>query len=114
MVLIVLIFAKDIITIFYGSELTQAYNVLRIFCSTLFVSFISVLIGYPVLAALGHTKDANFSIVFASCIYILSIFILIALKMINIYSMAILFTLTEFSVMMYRIIAIKRHGLWNK
>ena len=114
LVFFVFIFAKDIITIFYGDELLQAYKVLRIFCATLFISFISTLIGYPVLAALGHTKDANYSIVFASFVYIISIFILIALKRINIYTMAILFTLTEFSIMLYRAIAIKKHNLWSK
>ena len=51
MCIFMFIFAKPVITVFYGSEMITAYKVLRIFCFTVLFSFVTGLIGYPVLAS---------------------------------------------------------------
>ena len=107
----VFIFAKDIITIFYGSDMTEAYKVLRIFCVLFFVNVPSVLLGYPLLGAFGHTKEANRSVIHSSIVHVLGLIILIWSQRLNIYSMAFMVMLTTFVELMLRIIAVMKYKL---
>ena len=104
--------AKYFILIFYGSELITAYKVLRIFCVTILCSFTTGLIGYPLLAALGYSKEANFSVIYASIIHISGLFILFLLDKINIYTVAWMTMISEFICVSYRIYGIKKYNLW--
>lgn len=108
------IFSKLTITLFYGSKLIPAYKILRIFCFTVLFSFISAMIGYPLLAAMGHTKEANFSIVFASVIHILILLFLMVFGKINIYILAYLTILAEALIVIYRVYYIKKYNLWSE
>lgn len=89
------IFAKQIITIFYGSDMTVAYKILRIFCYITLITFPSVLIGYPLLGALGHTRIANNSVIAGSIIHITGLFILFLTNKMDIYSIALMVLITE-------------------
>jgi len=91
----VFIFAKQFITIFYGSDMTEAYKILRIFCFITLITFPSILIGYPLLGALGHTKIANNSVITGSIIHIIGLFILFLTNKMNIYSIALMVLITE-------------------
>lgn len=110
---VMFIYAKDFTLLFYGQDMMASYKVLRIFCITLLFSFTHGLIGYPVLAALGHSKDANFSIVVASLCHIIFLVLLFYFKVASIYSIAILTTLAEGIVFLYRINVIRRCKMWE-
>ena len=107
------IFAKDIITIFYGAEMTEAYKVLRIFCVLFFINVPSVLLGYPLLGALGCTHEVNWSVVYSSIFHLIGLVILISIHGLTIYTMAymVLFT-TTFELLM-RVIPVVKYKLWN-
>ena len=107
------IFAKDFTIIFYGKEMVLSYKVLRIFCITLLFSFTHGLMGYPVLAALGHSKEANYSIVVASICHISLLFVLLYLKVANIYTVAMLTAVAEGLVFLYRVLVINKYKLWR-
>lgn len=107
------IFAKDIITIFYGSEMTEAYNVLRIFCVLFFVNVPSVLLGYPLLGALGHTHETNWSVVYSSIIHFIGLVFLISLHDLTIYTMAYMVLITTMFELLMRVIPVVKHKLWN-
>ncbi len=114
MCLFMYIFAKPFIAVFYGTEMITAYKVLRIFCFTVLFSFVTGLIGYPVLAAMGHSKEANFSVVYASIIHLLGLLVLFLTGKINIYTVALMTVIAEFVSVSYRIYGIKKYNLWKE
>ena len=107
----VFIFAKDIISVFYGAEMVMAYRVLRIFCVIVLISFMSGMVGYPLIAALGYSKIANGSIIVGSIIHILGLILLFAINKLNIYSIAYMVLITESIVLSIRIFYIIKYKL---
>ena len=107
------IFAKEIIKMFYGQELLEAYKVLRIFCLVVLIDIPNILLGYPFLAALGHTKEANGSVVLASVVHILGLTFLFFIHKLSIYSMAILLFITVLTVGGTRFLSTIKYKLWN-
>lgn len=105
---IVFIFAKEFITLFYGAEMTNAYYVLRIFCLISLIVFPSMLVGYPLIGALGHTKEANGSVVIGSVVHITGLFILFVINKMNIYSIALMVLITESVVF-----SIRGYSIWK-
>ena len=83
-----------------GIETIKVFN---IFLITILIVVPSILLGYPFLGALGYIKDANYSVVLASLFYIIGIIILIILKSINIYSIALMVFVPELVVFVYRL-----------
>lgn len=112
--LFILINAEFFVKLFYGEGLIEAYKVLQIFCVTLLFSFVSAMVGYPLLAAMNHAKEANSSILMGVVFHICSLFILLTLNQLNIYKVAILTILTEGLILLYRVLAIKKYKLWSK
>ena len=98
----IFIFAKYIILIFYGQELINSYKLLRIFCVLLFFSSAHSMMGYPLLAGMGYSKYANFSMLYAAILHIVLVGILIIFHKITIYNVAIATIITEGFVLIYR------------
>lgn len=109
----VFIFAPQIITIFYGAEMLNAYKTLRIFCITVFFSSISGLIGYPLVAAMGYSKIVNISIPIAALIHITFMGILYLNKILNITTLAYLTILPYVIMLAIRIYGVIKYKLWN-
>lgn len=109
----VFIFAKEIVSIFYGSEMLPAYKVLKIFCFASVFAVTSNLIGFPLLGGMGYTKDANYSIITGSVWHISALGLLLLFSAANLYSIAILTVITEFVVLMYRALKVKKYNIWN-
>lgn len=107
----VFLFAKEFITIFYGTEMTEAYKILRIFCIVVLVTFPSILIGYPLLGALGHTKEANGSVIIGSIIHIIGLFMLFIIGKMNVYSIAFMVLITESIVFGIRAYSVLKYKL---
>ena len=91
----VFLFAKQFITIFYGTDMAEAYKILRIFCIVVIITFPSILLGYPLLGALAHTKEANGSVIIGSIIHIVGLFTLFIIGKMNVYSIALMVLVTE-------------------
>lgn len=109
----VFIFAKWIITIFYGIDMAEAYKVLRIFCLIALVTFPSILLGYPLLGAMGHTKEANSSVIIGSVVHIIGLIILFTLNKMNIYTIACMVLITESVVFAIRVYSVLNYKLLN-
>ena len=97
------IFTKDIITIFYGADMQEAYKVFRIFCIIALVTFPSIMIGYPLLGAMGYTKSANGSVIVGSIIHIMGLLVLFLTQKMNIYTIAFMVLITESIVFLIRL-----------
>ena len=105
------IFASKFIVIFYGNDMYNAYKVLRIFCLVVFVSFPSILIGYPLLGALGHTKVCNISVMSGSVIHITGLFLLYLTGNMNIYTISFMVFITESMVLSIRLFFVHKYKL---
>ena len=108
------IFAKEFIILFYGANMVDAYKVLRIFCIGSFIVLPHVLLGYPLLGALGHTKEANMSVIVPSITHIIGLFILFITGNMNIYSIACMAVFTEYFVFTLRAYWVWKYKLLNK
>lgn len=109
----VFIFAQNIIQIFYGQEMIWAYHILRIFCITVSISSISGLIGYPLVAAMGHTKIVNYSLFVAALVHICILGILLLYNALNIKTLAYL-TIIPYTIMLIiRVYGVYKYKLWN-
>ena len=98
----VFIFAPNIITVFYGAEMYNAYKVLRIFCFLTMVSVPHMMIGYPLLGAMGYTKQVNASVIISSIVHIIGLTTLYLTGKMNIYSIAYMVLITESFVFLLR------------
>ena len=107
----VFLFAKQFMTIFYGIDMCNAYKVLRIFCLISLIVFPSMLVGYPLIGAMGHTKEANGSVIIGSIVHIVGLLILFLTHHMNIYSIALMVLITESVVFGIRIYAIWKYKL---
>jgi PST family polysaccharide transporter len=70
LVIFILLISKWIISIIYGANMEQTLMVFRILLIATLFSIPSMLVGYPFLAALGHPKYTNWTVVFISCLHI--------------------------------------------
>lgn len=106
-------FAKEVISVFYGANMLEAYKVLRILVIVVLMTFPSMLLGYPFLGALGHTKEANNSVIIGSVVHIVGLLTLFLTKHMNIYSIAYMVLITESIVLLIRLYSIKKYNLWR-
>jgi len=74
----------------------------------------SILLGYPFLGALGFAIYANSSVIYGSFFHILGLGILVLLKQVTIYNVALLVLSTEILVFSIRLYWVKRKALWQK
>ncbi len=109
----VYIFAKEIIVLFYGSEMLNAYVTLRIFCITVFFSSISGLIGYPLVAAMGYSKIVNMSLTIAAAVHIIGLGLLYLNNNLNITTIAYLTILPYVIMFFIRVLSVVKYKLWN-
>ena len=108
----VFIFAKEIIAIFYGIEMLEAYKVLRIFCITVLFSSVSGLIGYPLLGAMGYSKIVNISLPIAALIHGIMLCILYFMKVLDMMTLAYLTILPYVIMLSIRAYGVYKHKLW--
>lgn len=109
----VFIFAKDIISIFYGKNMFSAYKILRIFTFGTLIGVPHVLMGYPLLGGMGHTDKANKSVIWGSVFHILALLVLFLINKMNIYSIAIMAVITEYIIFSLRTYWVKKYKLFN-
>ncbi len=105
------ILAKPIITIFYGQEMENAYKIFRIFCIIASFDIPAILVGYPLLGAMGYSNIANYSVILASIVHILGLAALYFTGHLNIYSIALMVLVTEAVVFIVRFGAICKYKL---
>jgi len=105
------IFAKNIITIFYGNEMVSAYKILIILVFAILVTLPSRLLGYPLLGALKHTKEANRSVIIGSILHIIGLITLFVSGVMNVYTIAAMVVITESIVFVLRLYSVWKYKL---
>ena len=106
--LIMGIFAKQTISLVFGTQMLPAYRILQIFCFTAIVEFISYSVGYLLLVVYKHETQANLSIFITSAFHLIGLFILFITNNINMYSVAIMMTTSLFVTFLFRMYYINK------
>lgn len=108
-VLLVFLFSDSIINLIFGEGYGESAVLLKMFMFAAIYMMPSILMGYPLLGALGYTKEVNNSVIFAS---ILHVFLLIAfIPILSVKLVAYLVIITELIVFIYRFYFVKKYCL---
>lgn len=107
--LVVYIYSDTIIKIVYSNNFTIATELLGLFSILSIVAIPSLFLGYPLLAAMGHPKSANYSVILGAVIHI--ILLLYIIPSLSVYKVMFLMIATNCIVVAIRLYALKRYKL---
>ena len=107
----VFVFSMPITNLVFGSGFEASAGILRLFALIVPVAAASLLLSYPLLAALGHEKYANYSNAIGSLIHILLIALII--PAISPYRVVLILIVTETIILAMRIFGVRKHKLWS-
>lgn len=114
-IFILFFIVKDVFELLFTQKIgMESITVFNIFLVASLIVVPSILLGYPFLGALGYSKEANLSVIYASILHILGLVLLILFHQITLYSVAYMVLVTEFFVFFYRIMKIRGYKLWQK
>lgn len=110
-VVLVFIFSDFIIKIIFGNGYEESAFLLKMFMIAAIYMMPSILLGYPLLGALGYTKEVNNSVILASILHIL--FLIALIPILTLKLVALLVLLTELFVFIYRYSNVRKYNLLN-
>lgn len=90
-----LVMAKYALLLLGGSQYIGAANVLRALVPVLFFSFLSMLLGWPALGAIGKQKETTITTVQAAIIQVIGLLVLIIARKFTLINIAFLRSFTE-------------------
>lgn len=96
------IFGEPIIQWIFGKSFSASYPVLLVFMLTYCITMPSILLGYPFLGALGDSKSANYSVIYAGLLQILLLITLCITNQKEALYVAVTVLLSEVLVLSYR------------
>jgi PST family polysaccharide transporter len=105
--------AYHIVEIIFGKGMQLSAHVLQIFAVISVYAIPSILLGFPFLAAMGYPRYANSSVIIGSLVHLIGLLILVLTGTVNIYSVVVLVSITEFVIFSIRIRETHRKKLWN-
>ncbi|EOV8628946.1 oligosaccharide flippase family protein [Proteus mirabilis] len=97
-------FTNEIMTIFYGQNLSNADNILNIFIICSVINFLGVNFGYPAFSTINRLDIPNKTVILGSGIQLISLIYLYYNENITAFSVAISVLITESIVMTLRLI----------
>jgi len=107
-------FGESIFALLFTQEIgLESITVFYILLVANLMTVPSILLGYPFLAALGYTKEANNSVIFGSLIYLVLVISLIILNKISIYNIAYMIIMIELFILLYRTQKVVKYKLWS-
>lgn len=109
--LLVFVFSDIIIKIIFGNGYEESVFLLRLFMIAAMYMMPSILMGYPLLGALGYTREVNNSVIYASILHVLLLVVLIPILTVKLVAVLVLFT--ELIVYINRYYFVKKYKLLN-
>lgn len=106
---IVFIFAEPLLVLWLGKEGVQVVLPLRLLIPVAVFCFPNYVLGYPTLGAMGLAKYANISVVFGTVVYLLGALLIWAVWGINLVTLCVLTSVTEGSILAFRITVIVKN-----
>lgn len=106
---IVFIFAEPLLVLWLGEEDSQVVLPLRLLIPVAVFCFPNYVLGYPTMGAMGLAKFANISVVFGTFVYLAGVAVLWLTVGINLVSLCLLTSLTEGSILAFRLVVIVKN-----
>lgn len=106
---VVFVFAEPLLVLWLGPEGKDVATPLRLMIPAAVFTFPSYVLGHPTLGAMGLIKYANISVVFGTVVYLLGIGAAYVTVGINLVNVCVLASLTEFAIMVFRIVVILKN-----
>lgn len=97
-------FSNEIMTIFYGHNLSNADKILNVFIICSVINFLGVNFGYPAFSTINRLDIPNKTVIFGSAIQLILLIYLYYNENITAFSVAISVLITESIVMILRLI----------
>ena len=95
LVAVLLIYTKDVLFIIYKIKTNESVVVLQFLLIACIMIVPSILLGYPFLGALGHSKFANNSVISSSIFHLCGLIFLVLTNSLTIYTVAGMLIITE-------------------
>jgi PST family polysaccharide transporter len=111
---IVMLCSGYIIDFVYNPDSNYVLNVFKILLFASFFSIPHMLIGYPFIAAMGHPRYANWTVILTSCFHVCVLGFLLLINGVSITSVAILVVCSEVLLASLRVYGIKKYKLFAK
>lgn len=111
---VIFLCSEFIINIIYEPENNIVLNVFRLLLTDCFFAIPSILIGYPLIAAMGHPHYTNWTSTITSIFHIISLAILYFFNGISIYSVCIVLICSELLLLSLRLGGIRKYKLFEK
>ncbi len=107
---IVFIFADPLLSLWLGAEAgSQVVLPLRLLIPAAVFTFPNYILGYPTLGAMGLAKYANISVAFGTIVYLLGVGVSYFTCGINLVSLCVLTSLTDFAILAFRLVVIVKN-----
>ncbi len=106
---VVFIFARPLLVLWLGSEGENVVLPLRLLIPVAVCAYPNYVLGYPTLGAMGLAKFANISVGFGTAVYLVGALVAWLTCGLNLVSLCVLTSLTEFSILVFRLAVIMRN-----
>lgn len=103
------IWAEPLCKLILGAEYGPAGQVLRAMLPVGVMTLPNYILGFPTLTAMGLSKYANYSVVFGSVVHVINLLILYVSGHMNMASLAVLVSVAEAAILLFRITVIWLH-----
>jgi PST family polysaccharide transporter len=108
----ILILSAPLTSLIYDiSPQSPTLTIFRILICACFLTIPSMLLGYPFLAAMGHARYTNWTVVIVSIFHLLSLAILVLTGTLSIYNVAALVVFSETILFIFRAKGVKKYKL---
>jgi len=105
------LFAKPIISIFYGPKLVESYKVLRIFAIIVPFHIMAGTMAFPLLGAFGYTKETNQCWIIAGIMHVIALGILYVTNLLNIYAVAGMYAFSHIFMFCHRVYYVRKYKI---
>ncbi len=107
---VVFIFARPLLTLWLGEEAgVQTVLPLRLLIPVAVCAFPNYILGFPTLSPMGLVKYANISVAFGTGVYLAGVALCWFTVGVNLVSLCVLTSLTEFSILAFRVVVILKN-----
>lgn len=103
------IFAEEICCLIFGKEFKPAAPIFRALLPVIVITLPNYILGFPTLGAMGLSKHANISIAVGTVVHIMLLILLYFMNRLNMVTLGILTSVSEFSILLYRCLVIYRN-----
>ncbi len=103
---LVFIFSGVIVKVLYGDGFQVTVGLLRIFSILSAIIVPAILLGYPLLGAMGQAKYVNYSVIIASVAHL--VLLLAVIPIMNVYLVTAISVLTQMVVIIIRLYAVRK------